>query len=360
MKRILLVNAGWSDNLGDQAIRMTLERLIEERGFEVVFADLVKPYPRSYEYSSAVEKKGKKPTRSKLTQGLYSNRTTRPFVRVAQRVYQLTATWKQHRQASYDKIIIGGGQLLLPSFVWPLFMWSRIIGKQLGCPVVLFGVGAEGEYTITQLSMLTQILRSVESIYVRDSKSQELIENLFGVSAECIPDVVFCIPEFLPVTADRRKLMLLAPLPYRRVYSRFLPYISDDKEFCEMWMRIAKGYLDEGYEVGLTYSTVADAEVCGRLRQRIATEMGATVTIRHVSSVEELISTLAEAEIVVSGRMHVLILASAYGAEVRPVVISDKLAAFEEEYLRCAVNDKELHSAIRTGLANACSSHASI
>src|SRR5690625_115127 len=56
-KRILLVNRGSSDNLGDQAIRFTLESLIESIDGEVTFSDFTQFDNNIYNYKSNKKKR---------------------------------------------------------------------------------------------------------------------------------------------------------------------------------------------------------------------------------------------------------------------------------------------------------------
>ena len=228
--RILLVNAGWSDNLGDQAIRLSLEQILRDRGCNVDFADLIKTSKREHVYNKSKPVRNEKGT--DIAKKLYSLKLTRPLVRNVQRIYQGYKTYKTFSDSDYDMMIIGGGQLLLPQFAWPVFMWSLIATRVIGCPLVFFGVGAEGRYNLFERWMLKAALSNARHIYFRDHKSIDLISSLLHLNANYAPDVAFCLR--LETECDiesERPLALIAPMSYRGSYSRYLEGVNSKEEF---------------------------------------------------------------------------------------------------------------------------------
>ena len=114
MCRILLVNEGFSDNLGDQAIRESAEYILGDLGCVVEFSDYTRTVSAPIKISRE-KKNGKLPVVFKSILPIKVRWCLKNIFRIVRQV-----------KGNYDIVVIGGGQLLAPNskFTMALFVWT--------------------------------------------------------------------------------------------------------------------------------------------------------------------------------------------------------------------------------------------
>jgi polysaccharide pyruvyl transferase WcaK-like protein len=105
------------------------------------------------------------------------------------------------------------------------------------------------------------------------------------------------------------------------------------ESYLEEWSKITTDYIKQGYAIRLTATTEEDLLQTKKLHKLLISN-DAIHTSDKVPSVEDFIKLASEADVVVAGRMHALILAQIAGATPVPYIISKKIASFSEENLR--------------------------
>jgi polysaccharide pyruvyl transferase WcaK-like protein len=202
--------------------------------------------------------------------------------------------------------------------------------------VILVGVGAAERFTAFDKYLYGKSLKSVDAIYVRDGDSLSVLENIFGVSSRLIPDVAFYISEIYKYPPHKEKRVLFCPVSYE-FYKRKRnnpDTAPDENEYLQYWEDRMLEYFNDDYQVKL-FSTCRrqDLPMTEKLKQILYDEHGIDVEILDINALEEMTKEIARSEVVVSARMHALIIGFCYGCKVVPYRTSEKIDAFEKEYI---------------------------
>jgi polysaccharide pyruvyl transferase WcaK-like protein len=329
MRRVLLVNEGGLGNIGDEAIRRCLEHLLEARGCHVEWTAFSRGAPTQ---------------RLPAQPGRTHNRRLKRFLKM---LVPASLAWLvRHgrsyipyaRRPAFDLAVIGGGQLLQSNGVFALamFLWVCALKRARSQRIVVLAVGAAEQFTPLDRALLGWSLRRVDAVYVRDRASAAVVQRLFGVAAEWCPDPAFCITDVFPASFQAKRSALLCPVDYG-FYRRKCPAGArlSEQAYCEYWLSAAQRFLSAGYDVRLfCTSKHQDLHFAQRLRQRLVEQCGLAVEIDGADTLDTICKLIESAEVVVAARMHALIIAHAFGRRVLPFRTSEKIAAFEREYLQ--------------------------
>lgn len=331
MGKILLINKGWSDNIGDQAIKYALEKMITSQGHHCEFADLTKP-----ESGAGVSVRSGSPANSVF-------KRLREWVpdSVGQIVW-LLKYWpifkKQFRNNHYDLVIIGGGQLILDNASFPLaiFLWMHLMKGLHRNKVVLYGVGASAGLTEMDKRLYRSSLKMADAVYLRDHASIKYIRETFGITADYTPDVVFGISRYVPCPPNEKKHTLIAPACFE-VYQhawRNDPEAMDRDAYETFWENTVMEKLRDSHPVKLFYTAEQDVGQTQQLQQALLRNQGVHVELLRLGNLHAYIHELSSAGKVISGRMHALIIAFAFEKELEVFPVSKKLTTFRDEYLK--------------------------
>jgi len=142
-KNILVINEGNSDNLGDQAIKKSLEYIIKDcLNQNYNFEDLSRyKKTNNFYFGGKNNLKKSKPNSSKLYKTLVTFLLR--FIWITRNFYRINKAVK-----SNDYAIIGGGQLLLANNIFPfeVFIWTIFL-KIYNIKYSFFSVGTEGKFS---------------------------------------------------------------------------------------------------------------------------------------------------------------------------------------------------------------------
>lgn len=326
MKKILLINRGFSDNLGEQAIRCCMEGLLTSLKCKVDFRDLTDRKKKEINYNKEAAKK-------LSVKSLYNRVKNNTLLRLYWFITNVRM-FKIVFQKKYDVVLIGGGQLINSNISFPLavFLWVNLFRKFSNSKIVFFGVGSITKLKRIDKLLFKNALRKVDSIYLRDAVSIDFISKEFGVESIYTPDVAFCINFFYPINNRKKEKKVLIGLTE---YSRYAKY-NDDKDeiqYLTYWENLILDYHNKGFNVSLFYTTVNDLVEAIKMRKHIKEKYNIIIHITVINNLDDLINEISKAAIVISQRMHALIIARVYGCEVIPIIISDKIKAFKEQYL---------------------------
>jgi polysaccharide pyruvyl transferase WcaK-like protein len=328
MKKILVINDGGSGNLGDRAIKDTLESLLRGANCDVNWVSFTGWAGGKHSQAAQLEARParwKKFVRKMLPGELrWFLKNGRMFLR-------------HLRACKYDLILVGGGQLIQSNHVFgpAMFIWTSLFKRFHKKKVILIAVGVTESYSRFDRYLFGKSLKLVDDVYVRDSDSLSALKDIFGVSARVVPDVAFCINRVYEQQSQKEKRAMFCPVTYE-FYKR-----KNDKpdielsydEYLQYWIESILEYSNNDYEVKLFCMIGSDLGIAKQLKQILFDKHDVDIEILDIRAIENLTKEIAKSEVIVSARMHALIIGYAYGCKVVPYRTSEKIEAFEKEYI---------------------------
>lgn len=329
MKRVLLINEGGLGNVGDEAIRCCLEHLLRSRGCHVEWAAFSRAAPVRASHA-----------RSRPGRAVWWKRVFRALVPAE--VTWLTrygCTYLPYlRSADFDLAVVGGGQLIQSNGVFALamFLWVLLLKRVHRRPLVLVSVGVADRFTPMDRALFRWALRRVDGVYVRDRASATAVAHVFGVPAGWCPDAAFCVADVIPANQPATRRVLFCPVDYA-FYVRKKGSGGDrltERQYWQYWVDKVEWYASKGYDVRfLCTSRRQDISFVERLQGFLAEDRGLAVEVDAANTLPAVCELIQSAEVVVAARMHALILGYVYAREVVAFPTSEKIEAFQEEYL---------------------------
>ena len=175
---ILVINEGYSNNLGDQAINKSFAHIIKNIYKNNYFFEDLNRKKIDNDYKN-LNINFKKP--SLIISWIY-------------RFYWFLLNFKRINRSliKIDYVLIGGGQLLMPNNIFPyvIFIWTLLI-RLKKIPYSFFSVGSQGNYDLIDRFFLNKSLQKAENIYVRDNLTQSILKKTFNVNSLLTYDVAF-------------------------------------------------------------------------------------------------------------------------------------------------------------------------
>ncbi|MEZ4874789.1 MAG: polysaccharide pyruvyl transferase family protein [Flavobacteriaceae bacterium] len=335
MKKALIINEGYSDNFGDQAIKESMISIFGDHGYETDFLYLTKPTIQNlphYKYSAAAIKSG--PNTSVL-KGLlyffywfYVNR--KPIV-------------SKIREKHYDTVVFGGGQLvntsgrMFPSaFATSLYWITLLIAKNSKAKMYLVAVGCASKFGTIEEYLYKKAIKKIEAVWVRDHFSEKAMVKMFKRKATIIPDIAFYQSSKKPFAQNEKKQMALVGVTnFKEVFLKYNKK-SDltQEDYYEIYYKKIQEYAQKKLVPKLFYTTITDAVECNSFQQWLHEKHQERIDIFHTNTLEGLVHELYMASVVFSARMHALILGMKCHCTVEPYLISEKLKSFNDDYLK--------------------------
>jgi colanic acid/amylovoran biosynthesis protein len=182
-----------------------------------------------------------------------------------------------------------------------------------------FGPYHSERYRATYQALFQQ---QCDDVCFRDHYSQGLFQQLANV--RYAPDILFGT-EF-PIVEKRRKVFFSLVDLVGNV-DKFHELCRKGSEYEDWIMKLTKAYYKKGYD-DIVYCSFCSAEgddkAVIRLARR-AKQSGIEVTqLFYRDNIDEILSNIAEAEIVIGTRFHATILGLVAQAKVVPIIYSDK------------------------------------
>lgn len=328
--KVLVLNEGYSDNLGDQAINNSIKYLLISNNVEdITFTDFAKNLHSKIQYLN-------KHIGISRKKNLLKN-----FLRVIipeRLIWLLKNIYKIRTIASkkYDLVIIGGGQLLSSNQIFPLALlsWVKYLKKYNNHNIVLFGVGAGTKFSLIDKKVLEFAINKIDKIYVRDYKSQQILKYFFNKDTLFVNDVVFLyskISNCIQKEIGNANLILLGIVSFN-VYEKYNQKKLTKEEYFQTWLDILKKKTISIDNIRLFYTTINDRIECFNFKEYIKNVFNKDISICNINSLDDLINIIKSSNLVISGRMHALILALSYHKQIYTYLISDKLIEFHHLY----------------------------
>jgi len=343
----LLINRGWSDNLGDQAIKLTMEALFNTDSIELDFRDLIKNQNKSAMKYEIKTKKGKR----SLIKHIFKPIINYEVIQKILWLFKNSNIKKFLKSNNYNFVIIGGGQLLHSNVLFPiaLYAWVNYFKKfNKNAKVILFGVGAVSEYNLQNKLLLSKVFQSVDIVYVRDYESIQYLENNFQIKSYYCPDVVFCVSNFIEkkMLDHSEKTILYGITEFERFRKYDKGIFSNEIDYYEFCYEQLGKYIKEGFKVKLFYTTVHDKYEVEHFLNFVSSKYQQQYEVAKTYNVQELILEIQKSYMIVSARMHPLIIGLSYNKKVVPIEISQKLKSFKALYSSEKFNLREIQNQI--------------
>ena len=317
-EKVLLINQGHTNNIGDKAIYEVMRKKLEDIGYRVDFG----------EYCNEDETYGI----------LWHNRIAR---RIILRPLFVKDILNRKRIShlidtnTYSFAIIGGGELLSRhiEFNSSLYSWTKEL-KRRNIPIDLIGVSGDISMPRYRIKRYDYAIRQCRHVCVRDNYTKSIMWNKYKRRVQKSPDVAFMYRRLMdnnemshktratkttlivPITPTKRILKSLGINSMRGYYEEYLRRVPRDTK-----------------KIILTPTVKSDEQTCRDMMQYIVGKGdNRNVEYRNYGSVEEFIGAIKKVDCVVSARMHAMILALQYNKKISVICFKEKLTAFNNEY----------------------------
>lgn len=329
--RCLVVNRCKTDNLGDQAIGLSMCRLLNAIGENCDLNEFSKENGNINIDINSTHSKAKSLNQTNTKH----NYTIRQYLRDAKWRLQSNNLFQRLRLYQYDYILIGGGELIQSNGQFPLalYEWCKNIRKyQHHARIVLFAVGATATYTNHDKQYIEKALKLVDEIYVRDETSQRNLLEIYNKNSKVIPDVVF----FNSISGEsneniNRNYVLYGITDPKRIL-RYGLIANDAEEYYEhCYFEISKlKDVNPQKEILLFYTTKSDRDACLEFQEYVLDKHSFKIEMQETKDLSSLMNSLQKSSFVVSPRMHGCILSCIAGCDCHPVLMSNKMKSFNE------------------------------
>ncbi len=346
MKKVLLLQRKYTDNLGDVAIGKSMCHLLESHGCTVFHQEFCS-LSRTDDIDTSVRKDNT----------INAKRSFSPerLPSLLQKYY-----WLFHHRSlfanaifrHFDKVVIGGGELVqCGNFCYALYWWTRLLKLfQPRTGIFLFSVGVFDRWTDYEKKLIALTLRRMSGVYVRDEKSAENMMTFFNVKSKVVPDSVFVNPVEASIQNDR-VIYGITPIS-RFLWHSKIALFNDINAYYDKCHDDIEKFLASGKDVSLFYTTRADFISCVSFNQYCVEEFGVSYQIESIHTLDDLISAIKNSGIVVSARMHACILATLFSKRVIPILLSEKMKSFNKRYMN---RDDDYYKELANNLNSALS-----
>ena len=223
-----------------------------------------------------------------------------------------------------DLLIVSGSWLLdfaCHPFGWPydVFRWS-LVARLCGCRLLYVAVGAGPLYHPLSRWFVRAALSLAHFRSYRETSTIEYLKQL-GFSREAdrvCPDLAFSLPEVLIPSATihrpRRRVVGIGLIWDPERLSAAAPNPAMYPAYLDMLAGFSRWLLANGYDVRLiigdfVYDTPVIREFSASLREEVSRYEEGRFVDTPAASVEQLLSQLAETDLVVATRFHNVLLA---------------------------------------------------
>ncbi len=321
-KKALIINEGNSENFGDQTINYVMHKLFESRGIGCDW--------QSYSCHEAFDKGKAIPSaRPSAIKSFIANTVLGKTLLRKKWFKKNHHHFEKYKKTKYDLILIGGGQLLNNSWLYPYLFnkWAKAFQNQ---NLITFAIGLGSDFNYVDKRLIGKGLSVCSQRLVRDYFSMLYIKNKLQLESNYIPDPVFKISDFIEVNKFGSQAIVL-PVSYEHVFLKYNQPISEN-QYLNIWLDKVNEYClhYENVIVSIT-DVVQDRQIFEDLKNHFQTN--SKVQFIFPKDMKQVISLIGSSETVYSGRMHALIIGFSYNLKCEVYPVSKKLKTFESEFL---------------------------
>lgn len=226
-----------------------------------------------------------------------------------------------------DALIICGSNQFLDNFGGPwgfpytLMKWT-LLAKSTGTKVFFVSVGAGPLSNPLSYWMLKRSLKRADYLSYRDGGSQKMIENnIRGLKkmGTVYPDLAHSLKTD-PATIDLNTNGKTVAVNVMPVFDKRYWYVSEPEKYRAYINQISefvKYVFDRGYAVSLFNHHPKDVLVIKDLRKQLQTTSNMDIENLKINhTVQDLVTTISEADLVVATRFHAIVLPLRLGKPV--------------------------------------------
>lgn len=341
-KRIITINEKFSDNIGDQALSEAMTEFCKLSSGIIV---------ESVDYSFRPPIREEK----KALSGSFSSKRLPSWLKKIGLILVNSNKAKRIARKQYDLAIIGGGQLILGNESFSVSMLLYVVFFKLyGTRVKLVSVGVGERFGFLDKCLFGISLRLADKIFLRDQHSINNLERLFGISASFCPDIAYylCDENKFKSLRQSPSAILICPIDYSvfaRYYQEAGRGLLTIEEYQSEWLRIITRSLLTYRKVYLSGTTRKDLAFSKSLCKKLESScQGRPIQFIEIKHFDEFMKVAGCCDAVLSGRMHALILSHNLGLDIFPCQISQKIMAYQNEYLHhSAIHFKKILLSLR-------------
>lgn len=234
----------------------------------------------------------------------------------------LFSCYKAHMERKCDAVVYIGGSIFIEYDNWKqiLSWWDY---EALNRRFYILGANFGPYKTEAYRDKLGSILNNVEDICFRDKYSADLFSDVKKV--RYAPDILFNY-QFPVVESKKQVFISVIDCADRKTG---LDKLSDkETQYIELIKKYINYYVENGYLIKLASfcKIEKDEESIRNVINVLSSELKEKVEVIKYdgSNVTELISSIAESELVIASRFHATVLGFVANKPVVPVVYSDK------------------------------------
>jgi polysaccharide pyruvyl transferase WcaK-like protein len=216
-----------------------------------------------------------------------------------------------------DTLIVPGTGLLTDAFgLWSwgpynLLKWS-VLAKLRGCKLLFVSVGVGPLRGAFSRRFVKSALGLADYRSYRDVSSAQYVKAI-GFSRNddrVFPDLAFSLPD--PILSrdrpmfKRRPVVGLGLMNFSSMYGDNKPGIETYQSYINSMLTLAEWLLNRGYGIRLLIGELGDpaSDFCNTLRERVSADAYDRIIETAVTSVDELLSQVADTDFVVATRFH--------------------------------------------------------
>ena len=337
---VLLVGESTSKNLGAQAIFVTLKFLFEKHGFSVdgwdlsryTFVEIDGDFGNGEVVASGSGPRPAVQAGSSIKMRLLDIISLLPgfaqkwivYVTKKRAEMAMRASWRRMLR-DYDLVVFGGGALLQDvnwSFPLALVHLSRA-ARAVGCPYVCVGVSSGSHFSHLGKRWLREFLDDCRYIALRDDASRESLGRIGSYDADTYVDSALLLASVRTVDPGPRGRALGINVIGETLHLRLGPaahrqYLADLAGFVREEVILFTTGQDADHDAALQLAASAEIKESG-VRVRVAPPP---------ATLQELCTTIAGLDVVISSRLHAGILAKSFGCALIAIGWDNKVRGF--------------------------------
>lgn len=339
-KKILLINQGNTKNIGDNAIFLVIQKYFLIKGIDFQhFWDEELVYKLLWKIKSL----------RKLI--IFSMKV--PFIID---LFNKMRIKKAISGNEYEAVIIGGGELICAhhGFNSSMKCWTDYFVKK---KVNIYLIGVSGDLNMRSYSQkrYENALKKCTSIFVRDSYTLNICKNHYWLNAKIFPDVVFSLNKVLNFTNEYKKedIILFIPIAFNDEVICGLNVTNESDYFAYLEKLLMDNYISN-YKIMLLSTTKNNYKTIDDFNDYMKSIYDSlSINKIRISSLEEFVDLAVKSKIVISGRMHAMIISILFNNKIISIPFKNKLEIFQDEYRgKTVINIKKVEKLSYKSLEN--------
>ena len=314
MKKILLINQGHTPNIGDQAIAMSMAAWGKKNGYDCD----VMPF---WDEKS-------------VFQNVFLGKYAKYIKKIPGLLDLFTKRWIREllNKKTYDAAVIGGGELFCNhrGFNSAFGSWVSFLHKRQ-TDIYVYGVSGDENMPKILLLRNKRALKACKYVGVRDCYSKDVFERNYQVNVQLFPDIVFSNRDLcLDPSADKRGIVCI-PIPNIVFPSANLEVVNQS-EYESYLVRLIEEKRVEDEKVFFSTTEQRDEKQVEQICRNINEKYNKDYVYVQYQDVQSFCKLVSDTRLVISARMHAMILGLLNKCEIEPIPFKKKLEMFQKEY----------------------------